>query len=69
MLNKKNHLQMKWIEINNFYFRYMRYISDTSISSFSGIKIQISIFVVYTEACSIHAIQMFDFILYSLSLT
>lgn len=45
---KKNHMLMKWIEINNFYFRYMRYISDTSISSFSGIKIQISIFAVYT---------------------
>lgn len=45
---------MKWIEINNFYFRYMRYISDTSISFFSGIKIQISIFAVpvYTEASS-----------------
>lgn len=55
------------MKINNFYFRYIRYISDTSISSFSGIKIQISIFVVYTEACSIHAIQMFDFILYSIS--
>lgn len=52
MLNKKNHLQMKWIEINNFYFRYMRYISDTSIAFFCGIKIQISIFAVYTEASS-----------------
>lgn len=67
MFKKKKSLANE-MKINNFYFRYIRYVSDTSIS-FSGIKIQISIFAVYMEACSFHGIQMFDFILYSLSLT